>query len=114
MFPAYALPCINQPTTICGLIHDHGVGEIWMVTGKGFERSAPIVLQQQRQLLKTFYQVLNLHRLHMLVDSSDGPAKLWAARLGFVFEAGPLRGMGARGNDQDFYLYNPIAERSLT
>jgi hypothetical protein len=104
-FPSFALPSADRATCITGIVHAHGVAEVWMVTGNGFFRNARGILEQQRQLLRDMYDALHLHRLHILVDHGRKDAARWADLLGFRFEAGPMRKMGAKGNDLDFYIY---------
>lgn len=104
-FPAFALPAPDRAVCIAGISHLNGVGEVWMVTGAGFEGMARRVLRQARLLLPCLYDALGLHRLHMTVESGRRDAARWAIAAGFRFEAGPLRGMGAQGQDMDFYLY---------
>lgn len=105
-FPCMALPSNDKPTVLCGLVHNFcGAGEIWMVTGEGFERTAKTVLQQQRRLARDFYKALGLHRLHILVDSDRKDARRWAEALGFQFEA-RLKKYGPRGEDRDMFLFN--------
>lgn len=103
-FPCHALPDTENPTAICGLVHTWGVGEIWMVTGEGFARSAPVVLQQQRQIITAFYSALRLHRLCMAIDAGNAEAKLWAGRLGFEYET-TLKRASPDGGDHEIYLW---------
>ncbi len=103
-YPSYVLPSVERPAAICGIITNCGIGSVWLVTGVGFERQAPIIVKQLRQLCDAAYQVFKLHRLHMLVDSDDKAAKFFAEKLGFICEAERLKKLGARGQDLDIYL----------
>lgn len=103
--PAFALPTLDSPSVICGFAHAFGVCEAWMVTGQNFERDFKTVLQQQRQLCATMINALDLHRLHIVIDAGNPAAASWARHLGFEYEAGPLKGYGARGNDELFYIW---------
>lgn len=102
--PSYVLPSAEEPAAICGIVNVLGIGSVWLVTGEGFERKAPIVIKQLHVLCQQAYEVLNLHRLQMWVNSDDEKAKRFAQRLGFVCEAERLKAMGARGQDMDVYL----------
>ena len=85
-FPTFALPHIHDPVAICGLVHFRGIGEIWMVTGAGFERQAPVIVKQQRSLILSLISALNLHRLDMEIDARRADAKLYAEKLGFEYD----------------------------
>lgn len=104
-FPSYALPTVD-PVVLCGVVHRFGEGEVWMVTGEGFEKKVREVLPQQRALIETMYGILGLHRLQMTIDSSRRDAATWAKHLGFEFEHGPMKRKGARAIDMDLYVYN--------
>jgi len=106
MFPAFALPNSRAASCLTGLVHEFGVGELWMVTGEGFARDARKILPVARRLLAHLYSSLNLHRMHMLVVSDNAAGKTWAKHTGFTREAGPLKGMGPRGEDMDVFVYN--------
>jgi hypothetical protein len=108
-FPAHALPDPENPTVLCGCVHSRGVGELWMVTGTGFRRSAPTVLAQQRQLAADIYRALGLHRLEMRIDARRKEAWLWAGKLGFRHEA-TLKRAGREGNDTAVFIW-PDKER---
>ncbi|HCS23303.1 MAG TPA: hypothetical protein PLW48_10135 [Alphaproteobacteria bacterium] len=103
-YPSFALPSIVQASVICGVAHAAGVGEVWMVTGKGFEKDFRTILRQQRAGLPMMMQVLKLHRLHMLVDPARHGVCRYAEAAGFDFEA-RLKRMGAKGQDLDMYVY---------
>lgn len=104
IYPTFILPDIEKPTCICGVAHSLGVGSVMLITGVGFDRSAPIVVRQLRELCMAAYKVFGLHRLHMMVNSDDAAAKRFAEKLGFVCEAARLKRMDARGQDMDIYL----------
>jgi hypothetical protein len=104
-FPVMALPSLDKPVALCGVVHAHGVGEMWMVTGEGFERKAPVIRDQQRGLCAAAVVALKLHRLHMMIESSRDDAKKWAEELGFRFEHGPVKSLSARNSDLDIYLW---------
>jgi len=108
-YPAMVLPDIAKPTVICGVVSTAGVGEMWMITGKGFEDDCGVVLRQQRRLCTDMFAVLGLHRLHMMIDTRRDEAKRWARGLGFEYEA-TLKKMGARANDVDIFLWSERSE----
>ncbi|MDP2207049.1 MAG: hypothetical protein Q8K65_12175 [Alphaproteobacteria bacterium] len=103
-YPSFALPSIAAPVVVCGIAHAAGVGEVWMVTGKGFEEQFRTVLRQQRAGLPQLIRVLDIHRLHMLVDPARAGVCRYAEAAGFEFEA-RLKRMGARGQDLEMYVY---------
>lgn len=102
--PAFALPDVKSPTVICGFFHSFGSCTAWMVTGEGFEASAHHVLPMQRQLCKTIYAALRLHRMDIEVDAGRKDAAAWAERLGFDFEYLKKRA-GTRAEDLLIYLW---------
>lgn len=104
-YPAFALPSIEAPVVICGFVHFRGVCECWMVTGAGFERMAPMVLQQQQSLIRTMWSALKLHRLDMEIDAGREDARLWARRLGFEYE-GTRRAASMDGGDLEVFTWN--------
>jgi hypothetical protein len=107
LFPAVALPSPAAATVICGLVHFQGKGELWMITGQGFEKTARAVLAQQKQLAKTFYRALGLRRLHLLVDAHRADAMRWAELIGFRREfPTPLKNYGAYGQDQFMFIFS--------
>lgn len=108
-YPSFALPDLRAPVVICGFVHFRGVCECWMVTGIGFERGAPVVLQQQITLIGCIYDALKLHRMEMEVYSGDAKGRLWAERLGFVYEGTRRRG-GPRAEDLDVYRWSTERE----
>lgn len=103
-FPAAVFPNLESPTVICGIVHANGIGENWMLTGEGFVRSSPIVLQQQQALIGLMYRTLKLRRLCMGIQSTRDDAKLWAERLGYQYET-TLREGCHRGGDLDIFLW---------
>lgn len=103
-FPAFALPSIERPSALCGIVPDFGTGEVWLITGDGFRRDAAVIARQLRELCIAAYKVFNLRRIHMKVDSDRPDAKLFAEKLGFICEAKNLKNMGVRGNNIDLYL----------
>lgn len=109
-FPTFALPA-GTPTVICGFVHIFGICTAWMVTGEGFEKSAPVVLQQQRALCSSIYHGLNLHRMDIEIERGRKDAALWAEKLGFIFET-VLQRHGARGEDQEIYLWPDERKRA--
>lgn len=104
-FPAVALPCAENPSAICGVAHVAGVGETWMLTGIGFERDIRVIMRQHRTLLKMAVNVLDLRRLHMLVDPARHGAIRYAEKLGFRAEA-TLQRMGIKGQDIQMFLFD--------
>lgn len=104
--PACVLPNIFDPIVVCGVTHRFGVGEAWMVASDELHgRNAAIVLIQQRNVIQSLYQSLNLHRLHMVIDEDFGKAKFWAEKLGFVYESTNKR-MGSRGQNVELWIFN--------
>lgn len=103
-YPSFAFPSVESPTVLCGFVHGHGVGEAWMVTGAGFERTARQVLRQQRDLCALMYRTLGLHRMHIMVDADRPDAIRWAQSLGFEYET-RLKRMSAKGLDELVYLW---------
>ncbi|MBL8713232.1 MAG: hypothetical protein JNM12_10050 [Alphaproteobacteria bacterium] len=106
-FPAYALPDSETPSCIFGIVNNFGVGEGWMLTGEGFEKTVKQTLPLMRRLTAHLYVTMQLHRLHLMVDSSRKDSATWAKHLGFKFECGPLARMGVRGEDLDMWIYSP-------
>lgn len=104
-YPAFVLPDAEKPVALCGIVYSCNVGSVWMITGVGFERKAPLIVKQLRVLCETAWDALALHRLQMFVDSADDKAKLFARKLGFLCEAENLKKMGARGQDLDIYRF---------
>lgn len=103
-FPSCVFPDLENPTVICGIVHNEGIGEIWMLTGEGFVRSAPRVLEQQRDMLGLMYSTMGLRRMSMGIQSTRADARLWAERLGFEYET-TLREGCVRGGDLDVFLW---------
>lgn len=106
LFPSYALPGSKRPTCIAGLVHEFGKGELWMMTGEGFERDVKIILPQARQLLAHLYTRLDLHRMSMRIACDNAAGRTWAKHTGFRFECGPMKSDGARGEDMDMFVYH--------
>lgn len=105
-FPAMVLPSPDKPAAICGLGHNgFGYGQVWLVTGQDFERHVRVIARQLRSLCEVHYDLFELHRLDMLVDSSRVDAARFAELLGFRLESAGMKGMGIRGNDVDIYLF---------
>lgn len=106
-FPSFALPDLENPVAICGIVHAFGVGEIWMVTGEGFEEQVKTILPMHREMIRGMAQALNLHRVHMIVDPSHPGAARYGKALGFESEFGKLsRRLGPRGEDLEFLIWN--------
>lgn len=103
-YPVMFLPSQDEPAAICGILHEYGVGEIWMITGKNFKRHAPMIVNQGRSLCDTAIKTFKLHRLQLAVDSNLPGGRLFAERMGFVYEA-TLRRSGLRGENQDYYFW---------
>lgn len=103
-WPAFALPSPENAAAIVGVVHAFGVGLVWMVTGEGFENSARRILPISRQLCKTMYKVLNLHRMSMEIEQGRKDAEAWAESLGFEFET-VLQRNGPRGENQSIFLW---------
>lgn len=108
-FPSYVLPSVDKPSALAGIVPMAGVGEVWMITAVGFERQAPVIIQQLRHLCAQYWDVLNLHRLHMRVDSGRQDAKFFAEKVGFKYET-TCKNMGSRGQDIDYYVYERISK----
>ena len=106
-FPSYALPSSKRPTLLTGLVHEFGVGTIWMLTGVGFERDIRVNLPMVRVLLKHLYEELNLRRLQIFLESGRKDGAVWAKHTGFVRECGPLKSLGVHGEDADIWIYQP-------
>lgn len=104
--PAFVLPRADNPLCVCGVVRTFGVGTLWMVTSRRFVGSPERrgVIAQQRQMIRTLYGALGLHRLQMTVVSGDGGAARYAAFLGFYHEA-TLRAFGPNGEDQEIWAY---------
>jgi hypothetical protein len=103
-FPAFALPAIDDPAVFCGVAHEQGVGEAWMIGVEGYEKRLPIVRRQQHEGLKSIYAALGLHRLHMMTDARRPAHYAYATGLGFEYET-TLRRYGPRGEDVDVHLW---------
>lgn len=84
-WPSCALPHPDCATAVCGVAIDGNIGEFWMVTGKGFAKSAHRVLRRQRQLLNIVVRDFGLEQLLMLVSPGRPKAVRWAERIGFKF-----------------------------
>lgn len=104
-FPSYALPSSANPSCIAGLVHEFGVGELWMLTGENFERDARRILPLARRLLAHLYSSLGLHRMCMRIAVDNLPGQRWAKHTGFQWECGPMKRAGARGEDLDMWFY---------
>lgn len=105
-FPSVILPNYDTPAAICGIIHQFGVGEVWMIASADFKSHWDVVLPQQRRICADMFKALGLHRMHMLVDPTWRDARVYARALGFRKEFDkPARGMGPLGQDLDFYLW---------
>jgi hypothetical protein len=110
VFPAYVLPDPSAPLVVTGIVHHCGVGECWMLTGKGFGKGRTSeVLRQQRLLCASIYQALGLHRMHILCDAARSEAGRWAGALGFEYEFTAAR-FGPLGNDMGIWVW-PYKER---
>ena len=107
LFPCYALPTSKAATCLSGLVHDMGVGELWMLTGEGFERDTRTILKLSRRLIAYLYGALKLRRLQMYIAVGDREGQIWAKHTGFRFEAGPLKRLGRRGDDLEIWIYEP-------
>lgn len=103
-YPSFALPDLRSPVVICGFCHVFGVCTAWMVTGVGFSPAARRILQMQRQLCATMYDVLPVHRMDIEVMADRADANRWAKGLGFEFEYRQTRG-GPQGQDVNVYLW---------
>lgn len=103
-FPAFALPSLDAPATICGIVHAFGAGSVWMITGVDFERVAGRVLAMQRQLCASMYVALALRRMDMRIEHGRTEVERWAGALGFEFET-VLQRHGARGEHQAIWLW---------
>jgi len=103
-FPAIAWPSCDAPVFICGIVKQMGVGEVWLLTGEGFEDVWRKAARVQKNLCETAFKVFNLHRLHMLVDSTREDAKRYARIAGFEY-SNTNPGLGPRGEDMDFYIF---------
>ncbi len=111
LFPAYALPDSVAPVCLCGVVHDFGVGELWMLTGEGFDGALRRLLPLSRELVRHVFEGLQLRRLELYVESARKESAIWAKHMGFTFEFGPLRGKGATGQDLDLWTFSkPAAE----
>lgn len=106
-FPSYALPSSKRPTLLTGLVHEFGVGTIWMLTGVGFERDIRVNLPMVRVLLPHLYKELNLRRLQIFLEPERKDGAVWAKHTGFIRECGPLKNFGVRGEDADIWIYQP-------
>lgn len=106
LFPSYALPDSKNATCIAGVVHDFGKGELWMMTGEGFERDVKKILPLARWLLADLYDSLRLHRMCMRIACDNAAGRTWAKHTGFRFECGPMKCAGARGEDMDMFVYN--------
>lgn len=103
-FPAFVLPSLQDPVIVCGIAHDLGVGEVWMLTGENFVNHWRRVLRQHRALCATAYRALGLHRMHMLVDPDRQGAGAYAGAVGFI--AGNIeKRFGPNGTDLQFYVW---------
>lgn len=105
-FPCFALPSPDAPAVVCGITHDLGVGECWMITGRRFSAQGPLkdVLRSIRRGLPHLVQDLQLRRLHMLIDPARAGTVRFAEKTGFAFEA-RLQRLGVQGQDLDMYIY---------
>lgn len=103
-YPTFCLPTIDAPVVICGFFHALGVCTAWMVTGEGFEAQARYVLPMQRQLCRSMYEALNVHRMQLEVDKARRDAMRWAESLGFEYET-VLKRAGPYAEDYAIYLW---------
>lgn len=106
-YPSFALPSPAAPALLCGVMHEFGVGEVWMVTGRAFTAQPSVlkeIIRQMRRGIPELVRNLRLHRLHMLVDPARAGTARFAQKVGFQFEA-RLSCLGTEGQDLDMYLY---------
>ena len=108
-FPSAALPDLENPTVLTGIVHEGGRGELWMLTGEGFRRTAPLVRDLALEMIPMIYSALKLHRLQLTIESGRADAALWARRLGFEYET-TLKRASRRATDLDIFLW-PHNER---
>lgn len=112
LFPSFALPDSRAATCIAGIVHELGVGELWMMTGEGFERDARKILPLARGLLAHLYAHFGLHRMCMRISCDNAAGRTWAKHTGFRFECGPMKRAGARGEDMDMFVYHNGGEKN--
>ena len=103
-FPSFALPDIGNPSVICGIVHSFGRGEVWMVTGEDFKAQSHHTLPMQRQICRSMYRALQLHRMSLCVDAGSRSANKWAKSLGFRYET-DLEKAGARAENLSVYVW---------
>lgn len=103
-FPSVAWPSAENPIFICGVMKQLGVGEVWLITGEGFENIWREAARVQKHLCEIAIKIFNLHRVHMLVDSSREDAKRYARIAGFEY-SNTNPGLGSRGEDLDFFIF---------
>lgn len=104
LFPSWALPDPQTASCVVGIVPNGRVGEVWMITGEGFEGHAKIILGIGRQLCRTMYEVLKLHRMDMRCRTDYPQAGRWAQALGLEYET-TLKRAGAQGENIDVYLW---------
>lgn len=108
-YPCIALPSIDDPVLLCGVVHQLGMGEAWMLCGEAFLTRWKEAYLIHKQIAGSIYRSLNLHRMHMLVDPARADACRYAQKVGFEFEFTAAR-FSAHGSDMSFYVW-PHQER---
>ena len=107
--PCIALPSLEEPVLLCGIVHEMGIGEAWMLTGLDFQQRWRTVLRQHRQVCADIYRACDLHRMHMMVDPARPEASAYARAIGFEYEF-TARRFSPQGVDMSFYVW-PHQER---
>lgn len=103
-YPCFALPSLENMTCILGFVHNFGHCTSWMVTGEGFEKTARMVLRQQRGILSDMYRALPVRVMDAEVLACRPDAMRWAEAVGFEFETF-LQRRGPGGEDVAVFLW---------